>query len=623
MARAIAGALPKPHKSEQGYIQTANGTTVTWCIGHLLELATPDEYDPKYKQWRYDDLPIAPVKWQLTPKPSAKKQLSTVVRLIKKATTLVHAGDPDREGQLLVDEVINHANPSPQLKHNAQRLLISDLNTAAIKRALENLIPNTEMMPLSVSALARSRADWLYGMNLTRAVTLSVKKHCSSLLSIGRVQTPLLGLIAQRDEAIAAFVPHDFYDVEAQLQFADEQINAKWQPSEACKPYQDSEGRVIDIRLAENVVKRVKGQAAELTNLKQTSHKQSPPLPYNLSSLQVDANKRFGLSAQQVLDTCQKLYETHKAITYPRSDNRYLPKAHFKEAAGLFSAISNNANDLTNAVENATIGSAPKCFNDAKVAAHHAIIPTAKKLGAHVLGDVEKKVYDLIARQYLAQFYPDHQYQKQKLSFNVAGGHFIANRKATVEPGFTVLFKDTSKTTRLSGLAEGATGICQDAHVLAKQTQPPEPFTEASLLKAMTGIAKFVEDTSLKTILKDTDGLGTEATRASMIELLIKRGYVQRKGKVLNATELGLTLIKRLPKHMSLPDKTALWEQQLALMSERKASYKDFMAALNDELTQTLLELKKTDFSLFAGISAPKRSQKRRFKSKPKRKKSA
>ena len=284
LGRAIADGLTsllnKPHRKQQGYIELGNGDVVSWCIGHLLEQAEPDAYNDAYKSWKLEHLPIVPQEWQLKPKSQTRSQLTVLRKLVKQADQIVHAGDPDREGQLLVDEVLSHLKISAHKRKNTQRCLISDLNLPAVKRALTNLRSNQEFIPLSVSALSRSRADWLYGMNMTRAYTLQGQKAgYKGVLSVGRVQTPLLGLVVKRDEEIDNFISRDFYQVEARLVNSNnESFLVKWQPSEACKPYQDEEGRVLHKPLAENVCQRIQQQPAEITKLEQKDKQQPAPV---------------------------------------------------------------------------------------------------------------------------------------------------------------------------------------------------------------------------------------------------------------------------------------------------------------------------------------------------------
>jgi DNA topoisomerase-3 len=394
LGRAIAAALPKPQKNQKGYIELSNGDVVSWCIGHVLEQADPEKYDADYKKWQMQHLPIIPTQWQLKPKTQTRSQLTVLRKLVKQADEIIHAGDPDREGQLLVDEVIDFLKVSKTKKQQIKRLLINDLNLPAVKKSLANLRSNQEFMPLSISALARSRADWLYGLNLTRAYTLQGQKAgFNGVLSVGRVQTPILGLVVRRQQEIDNFVAKDFYDVHAHLQTANhQQFIAKWQPSEACQPYMDEEGRVLNRALADNVVSRITNKSAEVTAVSEQEKKQVAPLPYSLSSLQIDAAKIYSLNAKLVLDVCQSLYEKHKLITYPRSDCRYLPTEHHSQAKSIISMLANSNESYGGFAKNANIALKSKAWNNAKVSAHHAIIPTEKSAANISLNPFEKNV---------------------------------------------------------------------------------------------------------------------------------------------------------------------------------------------------------------------------------------
>ena len=602
LARAIADALPKPHKKDQGFIQCSNGDIVTWCIGHLLEQVEPDAYDERYKKWNMADLPIIPEQWQLRPKKNVSKQLTVIKKLVKQAAHIVHAGDPDREGQLLVDEMLDHCKLNASQKSTVERLLISDLNLPAVQKALKSLRSNRDFIPLSVSALARSRADWLYGMNMSRAYTLlGQKAGYQGVLSVGRVQTPVLGLVVRRDEEIEQFVPKDYFIVDALIPYQDSQgsfdIRARWKPSEACKPWQDEEGRVLNRKLADNVAQRIKGQPARVTESEQKQTKQAAPLPYSLSALQIDAAKRFNLSAQQVLDICQALYEKHKLITYPRSDSRYLPKAHFSEAPKVVEAIANNAKELDGAVRGADLSLKSKAWNDSKVDAHHAIIPTPKKASVNALSGQEMKVYQLIARQYLMQFYPAAIYAEAKLVFEIAGGVFVAKGRQLTFAGWKTLLgqqeEENEGIDTVPPLSEGTVLTCREGEVQAKKTEPPRHFTEATLLQAMTGIARFVADKELKKILRDTDGLGTEATRAGILDTLFKRQLLSRQGKTILSTPAGRGLIHALPSESTYPDMTAHWEHQLQAMAEKGQAYQPFMTALEQRINELMSQVKQ------------------------------
>ncbi|WP_342608713.1 DNA topoisomerase III [Vibrio tritonius] len=602
LARAIADALPKPHKKDQGFIQCSNGDIVTWCIGHLLEQVEPDAYDERYKKWNMVDLPIIPEQWQLRPKKNVGKQLTIIKKLVKKADHIVHAGDPDREGQLLVDEVLDHCKLNASQKSTVERLLISDLNLPAVQKALKSLRSNRDFIPLSVSALARSRADWLYGMNMSRAYTLlGQKAGYQGVLSVGRVQTPVLGLVVRRDEEIEQFVPKDYFIVDALIPYQDSHVSfdirARWKPSEACKPWQDEEGRVLNRKLADNVAQRIKGQPARVTESEQKQTKQSAPLPYSLSALQIDAAKRFNLSAQQVLDICQALYEKHKLITYPRSDSRHLPKAHLSEAPKVVEAIANNAKELDGAVRGADLSLKSKAWNDSKVDAHHAIIPTPKKASVNALSGQEMRVYQLIARQYLMQFYPAAIYAEAKLVFEIAGGVFVAKGRQLTFAGWKTLLgqqeEDNEGIDTVPPLSEGTVLTCREGEVQAKKTEPPRHFTEATLLQVMTGIARFVEDKELKKILRDTDGLGTEATRAGILDTLFKRQLLSRQGKTILSTPAGRGLIHALPSESTYPDMTAHWEHQLQAMAEKGQAYQPFMTALEQRINELMSQVKQ------------------------------
>ncbi len=634
LGRAIAEALPKPHKKQTGFIEVGNGDVVSWCIGHILEQAEPDAYDDKFKKWQMDDLPIIPEQWQLKPKTRTRSQLTILRKLVKQCDEIIHAGDPDREGQLLVDEVIAYLKVGKNKISKMQRLLISDLNLTAVKRSLSKLKLNNEFIPLSVSALARSRADWLYGLNLTRAYTIQGKKSgFNGVLSVGRVQTPLLGLVVNRDIEIDNFVSKPFYEVLAHIHSENEQsFTAKWQPSSACSPYMDSDSRVLVKALAENVVARIAGQSATVTQAINEPKKQLAPLPFNLSALQIDAANRLSMNAKMVLDVCQSLYEKHKLITYPRSDCRYLPNDHFQQAAGIITMLANSSQGDGMFAKNANSSLKSKCFNDAKVSAHHAIIPTEKSAQKCNLNNFEENIYQLIVKQYLAQFYPAYQYRQTKILLTIANGQFKAQSKTPIDLGWKVLFSPNKKSTNankankanshndeqsqqsLPLVNKGDILHCQHGQLLEKMTQAPQHFTDATLLAAMTGIARFVNDPSIKKVLKDTDGLGTEATRAGIIDLLFKREFLLRQGKQIKATEIGRSLIQALPTAATTPDMTAQWEATLNLISDRQANYQSFMQPLITNLTTMIEQARNQPLTQFPKLATkPKFKRKRKF----------
>jgi len=643
LGRALADALPKPHKKGDGFITVGNGDIVSWCIGHLLEQAEPDAYDAKYKRWQKADLPILPPEWKLTVKPKTRKQFSTLKKLIQQAEQLVNVGDPDREGQLLIDEVIHHCKPPKAKVLSAKRCLINDLNPQAVKKALTQLKNNADFIPLSTSALARARADWLYGINMTRLCTIQGKASgFQGVLSIGRVQTPLLGLVVKRDAEIEQFVAKPFYELSVELittPLNTAQKNntpvpdtpytftAKWQPSEACRPYMDDDNRVLSRALVENVASRVIHQDGDITRVDSNIKKQAPPLPYNLSSLQIDAAKRFRLSAKQVLDSCQQLYEKYKLITYPRSDCRYLPGDHFTEAHSIIAAITHNTTSFSEALAHIDTSRRSKAWNDSKVSAHHAIIPTATSSSLGSLPTTERNIYTLIARQYLVQFLPSFDYRQIHIDTVIAGGTFIAKRKELINLGWRMLIplkkpdnttpndhkdkeQDALSTSTMPDLQKGDTVHCTHTIISDKHTTPPKRFNDASLLSAMTGIARYVKDPEIRKVLRETDGLGTEATRAGIIELLFTREFLHRQGKDIIATDIGRQLIQSLPECVALPDMTAQWESQLNAISQKTLRYQQFMDPMMQTLQTLITDINDVRFERLAGKGKPFRAKK-------------
>lgn len=624
LGRALADVLPKPHDKGDGFIRLANGDVVSWCIGHLLEQAEPDAYNAEFKQWLFAHLPIVPEQWQLQVKPKTRRQFTVLKKLIQQADVLVNVGDPDREGQILVDEVIHYCGVSSDKFSRVQRCLISDLNPSAVKKSLQQLRSNSDFSALATSALARARADWLYGINMTRACTLQGQKSgYQGVLSVGRVQTPLLGLVVTRDLEIEQFVSKPFYTVEASLQTEQQEVfTAKWQPSEACLPFMDQDKRVLSKKLADNVAGRIVQQPGCVESVTEKVKKQPPPLPYNLSTLQIDAAKRFAMNAKRVLDTCQQLYERHKLITYPRSDCRYLPNEHFYSAPAIVKVISGIDSDFSSLLAKLDTNRRSKAWNDSKVSAHHAIIPTHKTIDATKLSADERHIYHLIARQYLIQFLPSFDVSDTRVEISLQGGLFLAQYRHVFSQGWKIAFPSSHKESEqqqlpaaLPALVKGQIVTCFAAQVIEKNTTPPKRFDDASLLAAMTGIARFVSDASIRKVLRDTDGLGTEATRASIIELLFQRGFLQRKGKEIYATEVGRQLIQALPEKVSRPDMTAQWESQLEAICQRQLKYQQFMQPMVETLQQLVNDVERVQFS---GLSGKGKSVKKAYRRRKK-----
>ncbi|WP_404297008.1 DNA topoisomerase III [Halomonas sp.] len=578
LARAIADALPGSPRKQDGAIAVGD-TTVTWCLGHLLEQAPPDAYDPALKQWRLDTLPILPSRWKLTPRARARGQLAVIRGLLNSAREVVHAGDPDREGQLLVQEVIEHLS----WKGAVSRLLVSDLNRPAVQRALARLEDNARYQPLYRAAESRSRADWLYGINLTRAWTLTGRQagH-NGVLSVGRVQTPVLGLVVRRDAEIRDFTPHPFFVLWADLAVEHGTLRAWWAPGEQ-QPL-DDQGRLLAREPAAALAERLPGAEGRLVKLDTQNKRQAAPLPYSLSALQVDAARRYGLSAQGVLDTCQALYERHQLITYPRSDCRYLPEEHFAAARASLEGACRADDTLRQWLAGADFTRRSRAWNDKQVGAHHALAPTGRPMDPSRLSATEANVFRLIARNVLAQFYPPLSTREVKAEFRILDEAFRARGQEILEAGWKPLFTTRDEAPPLPTLTEGEACRVSAAGVEDRETRPPEPFNDASLIKAMMNIARYVEDSAVRRTLREHDGLGTEATRAGIIETLVERGYLVRKSKALRATRLGSALIASLPEAASRPERTALWEQRLSAIAEEGADPAPFLGDLISDL---------------------------------------
>lgn len=436
LGRAIASGLGKG-KSSEGYISVGNDV-VTWCFGHILEQATPEDYDEKYHIWKMEDLPIVPSAWKLKVSKPAAKQFSVIKKLVKEADEIINAGDPDREGQLLVDEVLEFLGN----KKTVKRILLNALDDKSVKDALNDLRDNSDFVGLKNSALARSRADWLIGMNLTRAYTIKMRSAgYAGTASIGRVQTPTLALVVRRENEIKDFRPVKHFSLQVDWQHPNGIISSIWQPKENIESL-DDENRLLDKNVAEALLKKMQTApklSGQITKLQQIEKKEQPRLPYSLSSLQIDTGKKFGLSPQQVLDTMQNLYD-RKLTTYPRSDCDYLPENQTADINIILVNLKDLSEDFVKMVEGADPKIRSKAWNDKKISAHHAIIPTRVKVDFSSLSDIEQKLYSLVARAYIAQFYPAHVYLATKIEVSCENEIFVAKGKTVKIMGWRSLY---------------------------------------------------------------------------------------------------------------------------------------------------------------------------------------
>ncbi|MBR6889309.1 MAG: DNA topoisomerase III [Selenomonadaceae bacterium] len=583
MARELAACLKNPQKCN-GFIKTSGGI-VTWLVGHVLEQAEPDAYDPKYKIWRAEDLPIVPKRWKLEVNPSTNQQFQIVKNLIAKADEIIHAGDPDREGQLLVDEVLDFVGNKKPVK----RILLNALDETSILRANKNLRDNAEFFNLKQSALARSRADWLIGMNLSRAYTLAARRrgYRDLVLPIGRVKTPTLGLVVRREREIKNFKPVNFYNIRATFAHLNGNFLAQFKPSKKMLDLQafDSEGRLIDKKFAEELIKKFSNAPLDgkISSFKTIERKEGQPLPFSLSTLQVTAGKAFGYTPQQVLEAAQSLYEK-KLTSYPRSDCEFLPTTQFRDAQKILKHLSATNNEsLKNLVTHANSTVKSRAWNDKKISAHHAIIPTQKPLNMQ-LPAVELNIYNLIAKNYAVQFYPPHIYDETVVEVKYKGEMFTSRGKVVKQLGWREFYvapkvkADDETEMILPRMKTGDDVTHKKSELKQGTTTPPKPFTSSSLVQGMKDIHKYVKNPDAKKQLKDVYGIGTEATRAAIIEDLIQRGFLQVVKKSLQPTEKAYLLIDALPDEMTYPDATAIWEDKLHSMSAGDGTLEDFLA---------------------------------------------
>ena len=532
--------------------------TVTWALGHLVALQDPDELDEKYKKWRMEDLPILPKEIPLKVLPKTKSQYRIVKKLIcdKETDRLICATDAGREGELIFRLIYLEAGCDKPV----DRLWISSMTDEAIRDGFASLRPGGEYEGLYRSALCRAKADWLVGMNASRAFTL----RYDALLSIGRVQTPTLNILVKRRREIEGFTPEEYYTLTAD--FGDYQ--GIW----------FSEGQENDVRIpkketADAIAAAVKGRAGKVL-LSESQDKQEPaPQLYDLTTLQRDANRLLGFTAQKTLKLAQSLYENYKYLTYPRTDSRYLTKDMAGRAAQAVRELPAPYQPyVPGAMPGGSLPFTKRIFDASKVTDHHAIIPTTKKADLDKLPPDERRLYDLVARRLLSAFYPPFRYTALKVITGVSEHRFRTTGRVVVNLGWkAVPPPETAKRKGAKGEAEdkplpelkiGDERLVKDAEVKKESTKPPLPHTDGSLLYAMEHAEKELEDEALREQMKGS-GLGTPATRAAVIERLVQVGYAQRKGKNLLATDKGMQLISIVPPEIASPETTGKWEMAL------------------------------------------------------------
>ncbi|PND30070.1 DNA topoisomerase III [Achromobacter pulmonis] len=547
-----------------------SGVTVTWCIGHLVEAAAPEAYDEQLKRWSIEQLPIIPQQWRVEVKPKTATQFKVVKALLAKATQLVIATDADREGELIAREIIELCG----YRGSIERLWLSALNDASIRAALGKLRPSAETLPMYYSALARSRADWLVGMNLSRLFTvLGRQAGYDGVLSVGRVQTPTLKLVVDRDREIAAFVSVPYWAIDVSLSASGQSFTAQWVPPDA---YTDDTGRCLQQPVAQQAAQHIRGAgSAQVVSVETERVREGPPLLFDLGTLQEVCSKQLGLDVQETLEIAQALYETHKATTYPRSDSGYLPESMFAEVSMVLDSLLKTDPSLRPIMDQLDRSQRSRAWNDSKVTAHHGIIPTLEPANLSAMSEKELAVYRLIRAHYLAQFLPHHEFDRTVANLACGQQKLAATGKQVVVKGWRLVLTEpqpdedgdaAARSQVLPALREGLACLVADVDLKALKTLPPRPYTQGELVKSMKGVAKLVTDPRLKQKLRDTVGIGTEATRANIISGLIARGYIVKKGRAIRASDAAFTLIDAVPAAIADPGTTAVWEQALDMI---------------------------------------------------------
>lgn len=639
VAKNVAQHLPGPHKSNKGYIETGDGI-VTWAVGHLLEQCYPEDYDLNLKKWSFDTLPIMPDKWKLKPTSSKKEQVDIIKRLIKDCDVVVNGGDEGREGQLLIDELLIDFG----WKKKTLRYLCAEVTPNAIKKAIANLQPNEKFFNLYMAALMRSRADWLIGINATRAFTLKAQESgYNGVITVGRVQTPTVALVVKRDIEIENFVPQEYWSLSAK--FADPNqptipFWTRWLPpglsleqalkqskvddtgeqdeddeeedttsaSNARPAWLDASNRIIDKQTAHDIIEKVKKAAKGHVSLYlKKPAEELAPLPFELTNLQAYVSSKYGLSLEDVMKACQSLYEKGYT-TYPRTDCEYLPEAQHDDAPQILAALHKCTPRLEGIVDGANASIKGRAFNNAKIGEHHAIIPTYQTPNFASLDDVEQKTYNVIADRYIAQFYPNCKVDKTKIEITIAEERFATSGRVVKDLGWRVIYQgDTTagQEDTLPVLNQGDNVDLKDTKIENKFTSPPPYYDQSSLLKAMKNIYLTVSDPAERKKLKALDGIGRSATRTGIIGNLFSKNLLAKQGKKVISTPAARVLVKYVPKQMIEPQTTAQWETYLDSVAVGQIQGEKFEEKQRQVTAWIVDYINKLQLTGLEGASAP------------------
>lgn len=643
LGKAIAAQLMKtsPKVDSGRDFIAGKDWAVCWAAGHIFEQEQPDYYiGRKYPgakkntkgrfPWTFDHLPLVPGgdEWAIHVVPDKSSLFSTIKKFVGKATIVVNAGDPDREGQLLIDEILGELGNKKPVK----RVLISGFDEVSVMNGFKNERDNAEFHGMRDAALARSRADWLCGMNFSRAATLQAQSNgYTETISIGRVQTPILGLIVQRHLEIENFKPVDYFTLTAKMKVVNGEFVARWKPHDG-QAGLDEEGRLLDRRVADQLNTLVKGKIGKIVEYSDEEKQEGAPLVFSIDKLQVLASRKYGYKSEDVIAAAQSLYEKHELTTYPRSNCQYLPLGQMADVPMVFDAIKSNMQFDDAILSQVDVKRKSRAWNDDKITAHHGIIPTTRKANLSALSPIERDLYDEICRRYLAQFMPNRRFRAVAATADVCGQRFVATGTTTIHPGWRALYggmqeaaddaKKGDEGTILPLMKQGDPADCLGLDIAAKKTTPPKPFTDASLLEAMINIHKFVTDDKVKSIflkmlanLKDGDedagcGLGTPATRHTFVPKLIDVGLVSRvepdKGRggkkaiesFMVPTAAGIGLIQALPPELGKPDMTAVWEASMSEIEGGRATLDRFLSMQAGYITKTIEKIRSVPLKL-------------------------
>jgi len=603
VARDLAEALPGPFQKADSHFES-DDYVITFAVGHLLELIDPEDYDERFKRWRMVDLPIVPDEFRLRPRDKkAEKQLKAIHNLLRRddVDRVVNACDAGREGELIFAHIFQTAG----VEKPVERLWINSMTKQAISEGFERLRPGEQLQPLESAARARSEADWLVGMNATRAATIRGRAWVGGVVSLGRVQTPTLAIIVRREREIQAFVPEPFWLVHASF---DPRYEGLWFDPVRADDKDTPTGQetwLKDAARADEVVTKVSGKTGTVESVERKEQSERSPLLYDLTSLQRDANRRFGFSARRTLQAAQSLYEDKKAITYPRTSSRYLSGdlvPQLKPTAETLVAVPEYEAAARFVLQLQQLPLA-RVVNDARIDDHHAIIPTDVEHDLSAFSPDERRIFDLVARRFLAVFHPPARYARTTIVSLVEEERFRTRGKVTLEAGWRGVYgveadaeaKEDEESAELPKLEKGQPVRCVKAESEAKETRPPPRYTEATLLSAMETAGKLIDDEELREAMKER-GLGTPATRAETIETLIRREYIERGGKDLLPTPKGLQVITMLEEHpLTSPELTGDWEKRLADVEHGEGEKDDFIKGIADFTRSTVEQIAALD----------------------------